>query len=361
MAKMEYLQLAHKFDSAKHSITGCYVSEKLDGLRCFWDSGITRGLECRTIPWANTEKDGRYVIPPLASGLWTRYGKTIQAPGWFLDLLPKFPLDGELWMGRNSFQETSSVVKQLYPDNRWRDIVFMVFDSPGLRVFAQDRVIKTPLFNKKITGGVQFVLNRFNSDFGLEPRPFEITYGWLKANLIQNQNIQLVEQKELSFSTQVALKQIDSMLDQVCTGGGEGLMARRRMFAWECTRNYNTLKIKNTQDSEGTVIGYIWGRAGKLMGMMGAMLVEWNGKKFELSGFTDQERELAWISINGTPWIDCVIKAQVVGYKYPGQKCSPELTNRMFPIGSKVTFKYRELTNAGMPKEARYWRKWETD
>jgi ATP-dependent DNA ligase len=41
MAKREFLMLAHKHEG--QNILGWLYSEKLDGMRCFWDGGITRG------------------------------------------------------------------------------------------------------------------------------------------------------------------------------------------------------------------------------------------------------------------------------------------------------------------------------
>ncbi|HJV93246.1 MAG TPA: DNA ligase, partial [Azonexus sp.] len=50
-------------------VTQYLVSEKLDGVRAIWDGQVLR----------------------------FRSGKTITAPGWFTDGLPRQPLDGELW------------------------------------------------------------------------------------------------------------------------------------------------------------------------------------------------------------------------------------------------------------------------
>lgn len=81
-----------------------WVSEKLDGVRAYWDSTrlITRG--------------GRLVRPP---------------PG-FTSGFPPEPLDGELWMGRGRFEELSGTVRRQEPDpDAWRDIRYFVFDLPA--------------------------------------------------------------------------------------------------------------------------------------------------------------------------------------------------------------------------------------
>ncbi len=62
--RREFLQLAHVFDPSKHTIAGWFMSEKLDGMRCFWDGGITRGMFARDVPFANVAKDDRYISSP---------------------------------------------------------------------------------------------------------------------------------------------------------------------------------------------------------------------------------------------------------------------------------------------------------
>jgi DNA ligase-1 len=59
-------------------LQGWWMSEKLDGVRAYWD--------------------GRRFI--------SRLGNKYLAPDWFLEGLPDTPLDGELWIGRKSFQRT---------------------------------------------------------------------------------------------------------------------------------------------------------------------------------------------------------------------------------------------------------------
>lgn len=81
-----------------------WVSEKLDGVRAYWD--------------------GQRLI--------SRGGHPIHAPGWFVAGFPPVPLDGELWMGRGQFDRTSGAVRQAVPDQAaWGDIRYMVFELPG--------------------------------------------------------------------------------------------------------------------------------------------------------------------------------------------------------------------------------------
>lgn len=86
------------------NLQDCWVSEKLDGVRAYWD--------------------GKQLI--------SRQGNIYAAPAWFTAALPNIALDGELWSGREQFAELSGLVRRQSPtDTDWRDIKYMVFDLPG--------------------------------------------------------------------------------------------------------------------------------------------------------------------------------------------------------------------------------------
>ena len=94
--------LAEKWDGIQDP-TGWHMSEKLDGVRAWWDGH-------------------RFV---------SRLGNEFFAPQWFKDLMPQgVCLDGELWLGRKRFQETVSIVRCGNPGEEWHQIKFMVFDAP---------------------------------------------------------------------------------------------------------------------------------------------------------------------------------------------------------------------------------------
>ncbi len=90
-----------------------WVSEKLDGVRGYWDG----------------EK------------LLTRGGERIAAPAWFTAGWPRQPLDGELWAGRGQFSKAVSTVRQQTPDDAaWRALRFMVFDLPTQAGIFTERI-----------------------------------------------------------------------------------------------------------------------------------------------------------------------------------------------------------------------------
>lgn len=84
--------------------TAYWVSEKLDGVRAFWDGHVLR----------------------------FRSGLPIAAPDWFTAALPKTALDGELWLGRGRFDDLSGIVRRQVPVTAdWRTVRYMIFDLPG--------------------------------------------------------------------------------------------------------------------------------------------------------------------------------------------------------------------------------------
>lgn len=81
-----------------------WVSEKLDGVRAYWDGQRLR----------------------------FRSGRPIAAPAWFTAGLPALALDGELWLGRGRFEELSGLVRREAGDDRaWQQVRYMIFDLPG--------------------------------------------------------------------------------------------------------------------------------------------------------------------------------------------------------------------------------------
>lgn len=333
----EFIQQCHKYKQEKHLIGGWYLSEKLDGMRAFWDGGFTRGQPTADVPFANTTKDHRRLKPPVSTGLWSRYAKPIAAPDWWLDGLPDFPLDGELYMGPGNFQDVMSTARKFEPVNsEWEGLTYNCFDLPSYSAFLAPGRINNP----------QWAAN-FEDMRHLSPGTCKGHISFYKlTRLIELGKIDLgtahwVNQFKLPMQSAMAQKIIDSSLDRVLSAGGEGLVLRRPVSSWVARRSHDVLKMKPFHDSEATVVDYVWGK-GKFENMLGCLRILWQDKLFELSGFNDEERILSWD-----------------GYEpcTPGSIAIDSTISHSFPKGSKVTFKYRELTRDGYPKEARYWRK----
>ncbi len=92
-----------------------WVSEKLDGVRAYWD--------------------GRKLI--------SRQGIIFNTPQYFTKNFPQIALDGELWLDRNKFATLSGLVrrKTSHVDN-WKEVKYMIFDLPNSQQTFDIRILK---------------------------------------------------------------------------------------------------------------------------------------------------------------------------------------------------------------------------
>lgn len=241
---------SNKFDPSAY-----LVSEKLDGVRAVWD-----GTQLRF-----------------------RSGRMIHAPAWFTAGFPKHPLDGELWMGRQSFERLSAAVRRGEAiDAEWKNITYQLYELPnGDGDFsARVQTLETSVKNSGVA--------------------------WLHV----------LPQRRVADKAALKL-----MLDGIVHAGGEGLMLHRFDAQWQTGRSEILLKLKPQLDAEAEVIAHEPGQ-GKYKGMLGAlMVVTPDGQRFRLgTGLSDEQR-----------------------------RNPPK-------IGSTITYRYRDLTSAGLPKFASFLR-----
>jgi DNA ligase 1 len=114
---------------------------------------------------------------------------------------------------------------------------------------------------------------------------------------------------------------LEARLKKVVAKGGEGLVLHRADALYVTGRSDVLLKMKPAHDAEGTVVAHTPGR-GKFWGKLGALEVETpEGVRFKLgTGLTDTQRK------------------------------NPP------PIGSVVTYRYRDVTPGGKPRFASFLR-----
>jgi DNA ligase-1 len=217
------IKLANSVDDVKDfDPTGWWASEKLDGVRAYWS--------------------GKNFI--------SRQGNVYQAPAWFTKGLPDHALDGELWMGRQKFQETISVVKSAASGDRWKAVKFIVFDHPS------------------------------------HSGNFEARQVYLRNLLCDNPYMQIHTQVQIC-----SREEYEHMLKAVVSAGGEGLILVKPGSAYEVGRTSSILKAKLFVDGEGTVIGYEPGKK-QFKGLVGGLIVSWQGKEFNVgSGLTIKDRK----------------------------------------------------------------------
>jgi len=236
-------------------VTLYLVSEKIDGVRAFWDGQLLR----------------------------TRKGNVINAPAWFVEHFPARALDGELWIGRGQFEKLSATVRRQTPDEaEWRQVRYLVFELPQAPGTFRERaqVMRNVIFGAGVP--------------------------WL----------QTVEQFELGNR-----KALEQKLAAIIKEGGEGLMLHRADAQYVTGRSDVLLKMKAWNDAEATVIAHQPGK-GKYAGMLGALRVRnTDGIEFMLgTGLSEANRR------------------------------NPP------PIGTVITYRYRELTRRGLPRFASFHR-----
>jgi hypothetical protein len=377
MAKREFLQLADHYHPAKHNVAGWFISEKLDGTRCFWDGGLSRGLPTEQVPWASVidPKTGKKKakIKPVATGLWSRYGNPIIAPDVFLNLLPCCPLDGELWAGCGNFQLCRSICGGDTPDPRFMDkIVYAIYSSPPLAaVFSTGEIKNTNMVRvmdyiacehwicQRLDAkperheGLPVPRRSLGDDYTYMPPgvPFADELRFLNANLDNGPESKcyLHQQTKLIDIPEEAATQVEAFLRKVLDLGGEGVVVRNPQAIWTPKRHRDILKYKPFLDAEARIIGFTSGRetgkGSKHLGRIGALITEYNGQRLELSGLTDAEREFSSDEMGAFASAN------------PGVDMPDWFQGRLFKRGQMVTFKYRELSDDSIPKEARFWRR----
>lgn len=203
-----------------------WVSEKLDGVRGVWDGKTLRH----------------------------RSGNLVHAPKWFTDALPAVPLDGELWLARQSFDKLSAIVRKEIPvDEEWRQVRYMVFEMPDA---AGDFSARLAMMRATI-------------------RKADVS--WLRV----------IDQFRIADRKALAAK-----LAELVKLGAEGLVLHRADAPYVTGRSDVLLKLKPMLDTEATVVAHLPGK-GRNAGKLGALLVETpEGRRFKLgTGFTDADRE----------------------------------------------------------------------
>jgi len=112
---------------------------------------------------------------------------------------------------------------------------------------------------------------------------------------------------------------ISTHLERVLALGGEGVILRNPDSLYVYSRTNNLLKVKNKKSNEATIIGYTEGQ-GKHSKIIGALIcLTPEGKEFKIgTGLSDEDR------------------------------ANPP------KIGTKITYEYMELTDAGLPRHPSY-------
>jgi DNA ligase-1 len=216
--------LARIFDATANP-ADYWISEKYDGVRAIWNG-----------------HDLRF-----------RSGRPVPAPAWFIAGLPEQALDGELWLGRDRFDELSAIVRKAEPvDAEWRQVKYMIFELPEAPGTFTERIAA------------------LRSIIATSSLP----------------NLQAVPQFRIGDR-----KMLKRRLTDIVAAGGEGLMLHRADALYHGGRSDDLLKFKPFEDAEARVVGHEPGK-GRYAGLTGALRMEMpDGKRFRIgSGLTDAVR-----------------------------------------------------------------------
>lgn len=203
-----------------------WVSEKLDGVRAYWDG----------------------------QRLYFRSGNPVSAPAWFTRDFPRQALDGELWLGRGTFERLAGIVRKAEPvDAEWRQVRYMLFELPEAPGTFTERLAR------------------------LRELVERAAIPWLQA----------IEQFRVADRPA-----LERWLRETVAAGGEGLMLHRADAPYMTGSTEALFKLKPYLDADATVIGHIPGK-GRHAGRLGALLVEdAEGHRFRIgSGLSDALRK----------------------------------------------------------------------
>jgi len=173
------MTFALQTDNIPDDVSGWYASEKMDGIRAIW----------------------------TGSALLTRSGHKLNPPAELIANLPDSRLDGELWMGRGTFNQLQSVLQK--KGSTWEGVEFHIFDLAE-------------------TGTVEQRQAKLQS---------------MADELTSNPAIQIVKHITLKGHAQ-----LDAMEKSIVDSEGEGVVMRRPGSKYRPMRSDCLVKVKRLVD-----------------------------------------------------------------------------------------------------------------
>lgn len=286
MSQLKFM-LAKDFVKGKHDVQGWFMSEKFDGYRACY-----------------SYKDKQF---------YSRQNKPFNAPEWFIEAMPPRLVDGELWIGRNMFQEMGVVRKKVPIDEEWLNVTFQVYDMPEEPGTFKERI-------KELKRIVKLTKERWITRRKNFPYPFNK----LDCPVVVAEQIPLKNDAHMT-----------SVYQDIIKNGGEGIMLKDPESSYEGKRSNTLLKYKPNFDEEAIIIDHKPGQ-GKYSGMLGGFICkplinhdsyssidEDEDHQFAISGMDDEVRK---------------------SYK------------QTHPVGTIISFEHSGKTDKGKPRFGRYTR-----
>jgi DNA ligase-1 len=286
--------------SIKQPPIGWYMSEKFDGQRAIWDGSkfVTRG-----------SSSGEPRVYPYV-------------PIWFIALMPPgIALDGEFFIARGKFSQTTSILKTKLKDEserkkkdnskmdlgkRWLEVKYQVFDTPTNEPF------------EKRLKDLELIVQERCKVWNLIELPPYLKKG--KCPLV--------------LTKQYLIKSMDQLYtyyDELVSNEAEGVMIRAPKIPYLPKRTKLMLKLKPEEESECIIVGYVPGK-GQFENMLGS---------FSCKLITNGVLIDKFFNVGGMK--------RSIRMNY-NKKNSEEY----HPEGTIITFKYTEMTPDGIPRFPRY-------
>ena len=281
------VMLAQEYVQGKHDVGGWLCSEKFDGYRAYFD--------------------------PEAKQFYSRQNKKFNVPEWFIKAMPPKLLDGELWIGRERFQEMGAVRKKVPLDEEWINITFQVYDIPDHPGTFKERLKELSKFVKlsktrwrKISKDLPYPINGI-------PCPIIMA----EQTVVQD------------------LDHLATLYKDIISKGGEGVMLKDPESMYEGKRSKVLLKYKPAFDEDAVIIDHKMGE-GKYTGLLGALICRPLINHDTYSSIDEDEDHV--FSISGMD--DAVRKS----YK------------NTHPVGTIISYEHSGKTGKGKPRFGRYTR-----
>jgi len=271
---------------------GWYMSEKFDGQRAIWDGEkfVSRG----------SPQSQPRVYPYV--------------PSWFVDLMPPgIALDGEFFIGRGKFVETTGILKTKLKkqitdlDKKWTAIKYQVFDTPTNQPFEERQIFLEEIIKQRCKIWEQIEL------------PSYLKKG--KCPLVLTKQYLIKSEEQLS-----------QYYNELVSDEAEGVMIRAPKVEYIPKRTRLILKLKPEEEGECMIINSHKEGKGQFEGLLGSFYC----RLIQNNKLTDK-----YFYVGGMK------KSIRINYN---NKKSPEY----HPEGTIITFKYTEMTPEGIPRFPRY-------
>lgn len=330
------------------SLQGYVVSEKLDGIRALWDG----------------------------ANLKSRSGKAFSPPKCWVENLPDFALDGELFIARGKFEEVLSVVSKGDSQceeckcEEWSKVGYFIFDVPQEKSNAKSSADSSTDFSAKsytllerlalLESWLENRSNQTNKASQAKTTKAKNSADLDSAKESKNPILRIIPQESVS-----SLEALQAKLKEVEKLGGEGLVIRKNNAPYERFRTTNAMKLKSYSDTECVVVAHNQGK-GKFSHALGSLTCESlpldfattkitkgakNADSALLTSIDSAQPNKIKDSTNSTQSTPLTFHTHSRKIRFKiGSGFSDKDRASPPPIGTIITYKYYGLTKKGLPR-----------